>query len=105
MPGSDEFCADEEALPEGTDVKHEILFKFHPDGGAVTYLGLTKPAFDKEVEYYTFQNKNDKNKYYYDLDTMMPVWRSDDTRLFKMTATGKTFTDKDFAPFVCEMQE
>ena len=105
VPGSDDFCADEEELPEGTDVKHEIMFKFHPDGGAVTYLGLTKPGWDQETEYYTFQNKNDQYKYFYSIDTFEPMWKADSKKLFSMKATGATFTDKDFFPFVCELDE
>ena len=103
VPGSDEFCADVQDLDkETTDVKHEILFKFHPDGGAVTYLDLTQPSWDEKTFYHTFQNQNDKNTYYYSLDTLKPVWRFDGKKLFKLVSTGHSFTDKDFAPFVCQ---
>ena len=103
VPGSDDFCADVAELPEGSDVKHEIMFRFHPNGGAVKYIGLTAPAWDKDVEYYTFQNTNDQYKYYYDQESLLPVWKADSKKLFAMATVGKTFTDKDFYPYICNL--
>ena len=91
-----DYCANYEELPQETNVQHEILYRLHPDGGSVRYLGLTSPAWDNDVEYHTFQSANDGYLYYYDQESLEPVWRSNDENIYSVTFEAKTFTDDDF---------